>query len=135
MGTILDAPVQILMGTNVRGAFTAEDNRDILDKLLGTAAPKTGARLPEVIEKRRSDMASQGMILPLVGYADDERLAPNQFLVTVALQTVTGDIRKDILFDMVVDMIKAVQIQDPSKKGVRALLVEAVNNLVEKNYQ
>jgi len=87
MGTILDAPVQILMGTNVRGAFTAEDNRDILDKLLGTAAPKTGARLPEVIEKRRSDMASQGMILPLVGYADDERLAPNQFLVTVALQT------------------------------------------------
>ncbi|MFQ9704657.1 MAG: hypothetical protein ACLR0U_26915 [Enterocloster clostridioformis] len=66
---------------------------------------------------------------------DDERLAPNQFLVTVALQTVTGDIRKDILFDMVVDMIKAVQIQDPSKKGVRALLVEAVNNLVEKNYQ
>ena len=106
MGTILDAPVQILMGTNVRGAFTAEDNRDILDKLLGTAAPKTGARLPEVIEKRRSDMASQGMILPLVGYADDERLAPNQFLVTVALQTVTGDIRKDILFDMVVDMIK-----------------------------
>jgi len=135
MGTILDAPVQILMGTNVRGAFTAEDNRDILDKLLGTAAPKTGARLPEVIEKRRSDMASQGMILPLVGYADDERLAPNQFLVTVALQTVTGDIRKDILFDMVVDMIKAVQIQDPSKKSVRALLVGAVNNLVEKNYQ
>ena len=135
MGTFLDAPVQILMGTNVRGAFTAEDNRDILDKLLGTAAPKAGARLPEVIEKRRSDMASQGMILPLVGYADDERLAPNQFLVTVALQTVTGDIRKDILFDVVVDMIKAVQIQDPSKKGVRALLVEAVNNLVEKNYQ
>ncbi|ENZ11124.1 hypothetical protein [Enterocloster clostridioformis] len=52
MGTILDAPVQILMGTNVRGAFTAEDNRDILDKLLGTAAPKTGARLPEVIESK-----------------------------------------------------------------------------------
>ena len=124
--------VRVMRNRSRKGRY---DSKMCIRDRLGTAAPKTGARLPEVIEKRRSDMASQGMILPLVGYADDERLAPNQFLVTVALQTVTGDIRKDILFDMVVDMIKAVQIQDPSKKGVRALLVEAVNNLVEKNYQ